>query len=387
MATRDENAAAAALLLLGGGAAGYAVGQFILAPRISPFTPETTRRITMPIPHLVTTTPNASTPSVTGPPLGAKPIDPYASTTAPVVAGPPPSAVPIDPYATPLGGMTTPVWSGPITSPSQLDRAAAAALGADLARVLTAEPTAPSRRPALASVPAGPITSPSQVPSAHGADNTRPPIELEIGPVQVLSPKPPVALPSSQLPRRFDALFNRYRGSMPIEYVRALVARESSFHASASAGSAIGLMQIIPVVLGDYNKRHGTTYQREHLVDPRINVAIGCELLRLIIASYRRFHPRILNLQENWDNARFVELLTFGWNAGYSEAGGVGRVARYLEAHGTTDITIERVHEVARAAGASKHLSNVAKVRWSKSVTALYLRERGASRTLRVATR
>jgi hypothetical protein len=54
-------------------------------------------------------------------------------------------------------------------------------------------------------------------------------------------------------------------------------------------------------------------------------------------------------------------------------------VVRYLEARGTTDITIDLVHQYARAAGASRHLSRADKVAWSKSVVALYQRELRAS--------
>lgn len=174
-------------------------------------------------------------------------------------------------------------------------------------------------------------------------------------------------------------MFDRYRGALPIEYVRALVERESDGHPSVRAGSAVGLMQIVPVVLADYNKRHGTEYRRDHLVEPSINVAIGCDLLRLIVESYRKNHPRIVALQADWSSVRFVELLTFGWNAGFSEAGGVGRVARYLENLGASDISIDQVSDHARLAGASKHLSNPAKVRWCKGVAALYARERTRS--------
>lgn len=343
----------------------------------------------------------SSPPPSGGPPPSAHPIDPYAEPSqaipSPVHVGPPATARPIDPYATAPRSPVTIEHTGPITSPSQLADASAAnsaALGAELATVLTStSPSAASPRPVLPVLPeapahTGPITSPTQLsnpPPPTGAVAS--PVQLEIGPVHIVSSTAPAPIASSALPRRFDPVFDRYRGSMPIEYVRALVARESGFSPSARSGSAIGLMQIVPVVLTDYNKRHGTTYQREHLVDPRINVAIGCELLHLIIASYRKNHPRVANLQENWDNPRFAELLTQGWNAGYSEAGGVGRVARYLERLGTLDITIDLVHAHARAAGATKHLANPAKVRWCKSVVALYLRERAASRASRLAAR
>ncbi|MBL9012630.1 MAG: transglycosylase SLT domain-containing protein [Myxococcales bacterium] len=158
--------------------------------------------------------------------------------------------------------------------------------------------------------------------------------------------------------------------------MRALVERESDGQPAVRAGSAIGLMQIVPVVLADYNKRHGTSYGSTHLEHPSTNVAIGCELLRLIIESYRKNHPRIRTLQPDWNNPRYVELLTLGWNAGFSEAGGVGRVARYLEQLGAVDIEIDQVAAHARLAGASKHLNNPAKVAWCKGVVALYQRER-----------
>jgi len=176
--------------------------------------------------------------------------------------------------------------------------------------------------------------------------------------------------------RRFDPVFGRYRGDLPIEYIRALVERESNGQPAVRAGSAIGLMQIVPVVLADYNKRHGTAYTSAHLTHPDTNVAIGCELLHIIVRAFAQNHPRIRTLQTDWTNPRFVELLTFGWNAGFSEAAGVGRVSRYLEQLGAVDIDIDQVSAHARLAGASKHLSNPAKVAWCKSVARLYERER-----------
>jgi hypothetical protein len=59
-------------------------------------------------------------------------------------------------------------------------------------------------------------------------------------------------------------VLERYRGEIPIEYLRALVDRESNFEPKQRTGSAIGLMQIIPVVLADYNTRNGTHYKPEH---------------------------------------------------------------------------------------------------------------------------
>jgi hypothetical protein len=193
---------------------------------------------------------------------------------------------------------------------------------------------------------------------------------------------PPAPAPTSKparLPRTFDPVFERYRGETPIEYLRALAMRESSMNPAERSGPAWGLLQIVEVVRHDYNRAHKASYQRADLLDPAVNVAMATWLLRLIIASYERNHPAVPNLRADWDNPRFVELLTFGWNAGFSQAGGVGKVVRHLEAQGTTDITIDRVHQHAKAAGASRHLSRADKVAWCKSVVALYQRERCAS--------
>ncbi len=316
----NDDSLGTVLWLAAGGAAGYAAARWLVAPHLG--------KLTAPAAIAALPAPRAL---AAGPSGDMRPIDPYAE----------PASISVAPAITSAPGVVqtmptpgAPTIDGPITKPSQLE----------------------------ISVPASAMASPLEPrpASTSGTPMTAPSIQYA----------------TSSRVRRFDPVFERYRSSIPIEYVRALVERESNGLPSVRGGSAIGLMQIVPVVLDDYNKRHGTAYRTEHLADPAINVAIGCELLRIIIESYRKNHPRIRTLQANWNNPQFVELLTFGWNAGFSEAGGLGRVARYLEGLGAVDVTIDQVAAHAKVAGASKHLSNPAKVTWCKSVVALYLRER-----------
>lgn len=196
------------------------------------------------------------------------------------------------------------------------------------------------------------------------------------GPEPAPSPPPVVRPAGAGVPRKFDPIFAEYGHGLPVAYLRALAKRESNLNPNETQDPAWGLMQVIEVVRQDYNKRHGTSHTRGELLDPATNVTIATDLLARIIDSYQRNHPSVPNLQVDWGNPRFVELLTFGWNAGYSERGGVGRVARYLEQRGVTNLTLDTIHENARAAGASRHLSNAKKVRWTKSVVALYAQER-----------
>ncbi len=406
--SNDDNAFTSAVWLVAGSAAGYAAGRWLVMPwlatrpsaKVLPRASSSGALVARPA---VATRPVATTrPGRTlnaGPSGSAMPIDPYGPAVIDVgasrYAGPSGEMRPIDPYAdtpsfasvvasTPLAptapgapsiavsSTTPPAASIPIVAPTTVD--------------------GPITMPSQVAMPSGPITSPSQIVEV----STRPASELSASAPRPASTAIPVETTTSQAPnqafatkprvRRFDPVFEKYRGRLPIEYVRALVERESDGNPTARAGSAFGLMQVTPVVLADYNKRHGTAYTRELLLEPATNVAIGCELLRLIVASYGKHHARLATLREDWANPRFVELLTFGWNAGFSEAGGVGRVARYLEGLGAVEVDIDQVSAHAKLAGASKHLSNPAKVAWSKGVAALYRRERALASTRVVAT-
>lgn len=175
--------------------------------------------------------------------------------------------------------------------------------------------------------------------------------------------------------RTFDSIFAAHGHGIPVPYLRALALRESSMNPRSSSGPAWGLLQVIEVVRQDYNQRTGAKFTRQDLLNPAINVTIAASTLAIIAKSYAKNHPRVANLQTNWNNPRFIELLTFGWNAGWSERGGVGRVATFLDQRGVLDQTIDTIHQASRAAGASPHLANAAKVRWSKSVAAQYFRE------------
>jgi hypothetical protein len=199
------------------------------------------------------------------------------------------------------------------------------------------------------------------------------------------APMPPATSAPAEvdaaLPRTYDAEFANHGQRLPLAYLRALASRESDLSPSFTEGPAWGLLGIDDVTRSAYNKRHGTRFRQVDLLTPAINVAIGADQLRLIIAYWRRLHGDLVNLQENWTNARFVELLTFGWASAFGNQAGVGRVADYLRRRGITDITADKVYAHAGSAGASPKLSREQHLDFAKTVARLYDRERvGAGR-------
>ena len=172
------------------------------------------------------------------------------------------------------------------------------------------------------------------------------------------------------LSKAFDPMFRRWGGSIPVPFLRALSKRESNQNPAAGGGSYFGLFQVgYKNVLPSYNSRHGTSYTPQDLFKPDVNTKIISEFLGRIVDSYKR-HPSP-NMKENWSNREFIKLLVAGHNSGYSEAGGVGRVARFLEER-SIPVTHDNVFTYAATAGATKHLSNIKKRNWQRSVSDLY---------------
>jgi len=159
--------------------------------------------------------------------------------------------------------------------------------------------------------------------------------------------------------------------------MRALGQRESGLNPNEANDPAWGLMQVVPDVLSSYNRRFGTSYSKQDLLDPRINVKVASELLNRIASQYSSLHgAKSRNMRQDWSNPEFAKLVTAGWNSGYSEAGGVGKVASYLETRGIP-VTHDNVFRYAATAGATRHLQNDTKYNWQRSVASLFYAEGG----------
>jgi len=209
------------------------------------------------------------------------------------------------------------------------------------------------------------------------------------------------------LPRDYDPIFNRYRGEMPVEILRALARGESNFNPSlvhASGSKARGLLQVTTVVLESYNKEHpGATLTAGDMLDPDDNVRVACWHLNRLVAAYSSSgYP---DLVPNWSSPRWVLLFILGWNAGHSRAAGVQYMVAWL--HGkhplvdlppplwivdlvipdkqvlaagqmaTGDLVVEYAAE-AKAASTLRPPTGPAKLAWCKRVLGWYGAELGA---------
>ena len=182
----------------------------------------------------------------------------------------------------------------------------------------------------------------------------------------------PVATDRAAVIAYLDPIFRQYGRGLPLAYLRALATAESGL----TPTHPMGVLNITTVALKEYNA-HNLAVAAGHLAQPQIATTVASWILREVIASYRKHHPNAPTLREDWASRDFVELLTAGWNAGYSEARGVGLVARYLTARGLP-VTLDTVWQYAAAAGAVSWLSNPAKHAFARKVAAHYMQLRAA---------
>jgi hypothetical protein len=161
----------------------------------------------------------------------------------------------------------------------------------------------------------------------------------------------------ANIPHTYDQVFEKHRGAIPLAFMRALAFSESGLNAALDMrqaapqahSGALGLFQIMSAsVLADWNARHPSEqYTREQLKDPDVNARIGAALIMRIVDSYNQRHPGSLRM--DWTDPRYVALIALGYNAGYSEAGGIGKFVTILENNDIEKrrITVDTVNQLA----------------------------------------
>jgi soluble lytic murein transglycosylase-like protein len=178
----------------------------------------------------------------------------------------------------------------------------------------------------------------------------------------------------------WDPLIEKYAGRVPVAFIRALIHGESGGNSQLEnpASHAAGLLQITEIVRRDWNEAHpDAPVGQEQLFDPEINVRLGAALLNRIVQVYGRHST----LKPDWASRRYAELVALGWNAGYSDHGGVGLAVAQLEAAGAepADVTVDSVARVAAGLPqASRFVSRADRIAYARAVADLYLGSRKA---------
>lgn len=165
----------------------------------------------------------------------------------------------------------------------------------------------------------------------------------------------------------------------PLQYLRALSWMESAMNPANKTGKHWGLFQIPPEVVADYNKAHPpaqNAFAHEDMLRPVPNMAVFSWDLQRILRAYRGY-----GIPANWRSKDFAKLVTMGWNAGWSKAAGVGKVAAWLKANGKP-VTHANVKAYAKVAGGIWSLQSPTKFKWQGEVAALYQRLASSSSTI-----
>lgn len=176
----------------------------------------------------------------------------------------------------------------------------------------------------------------------------------------------------------FDPIFNAVSAStgVPAGFLRAIASRESGGIPTIAAGhsanpnAARGLMQITGTVRNGYNQRYGKAVTPDQLFDPATNVAIGADLVRFVAKAYAA--SGLPGLAIDWSDRRWVELVSYGYGAGWSAGSGVLYVAKELVRRGIP-VSVDSVAALAPSLpGAYSALYAPGKAEWCKGTAGLF---------------
>ncbi len=176
---------------------------------------------------------------------------------------------------------------------------------------------------------------------------------------------------------QWRSLVEKYAGDIPPAYLLTLLHYESGGRPDCvmKTSHATGLFQITWAALADYNREAGTHFELEAMKDPELNTVIAVRTLHRIMKSYEKNHPESIGAPD-WSSPRYLGLLTLGWNAGYSEASGVGYVVSAMEKAGVPKdkITATNVRLAAdKLKTAGKHLREKDRVDWVRRLVMAFL--------------
>lgn len=175
------------------------------------------------------------------------------------------------------------------------------------------------------------------------------------------------------IPTTYDSAFALVaeQSGAPFQWLRALAWMESGMNPANKTGKHWGLFQVPPEVVADYNKAHPpeqNAFTHEDMLRPEPNCAVfAWDIARIMRAM------RGCGIATNWRSKDYAKIVTMGWNAGWSNAAGVCKVARWLAAN-KKPITHANLYKFAKVAGGAWSLQSPTKFKWQSEVAALYQR-------------
>jgi hypothetical protein len=173
-------------------------------------------------------------------------------------------------------------------------------------------------------------------------------------------------------PRNFDSTFEKYRGSIPLEYLRALaiVSGGGEFKPNNSSSDAAGLFMISPGALAAYGTSVGRTYRPTDLADIQLSTQVVVWLINNVKNYFSLNYPK--SLGENWEKPNYVAVVTLGFKVGHSENGGVGDAAKIIESLYPEKMSVDSIAEVAKLKGHASYIYSPKWTSFAKDVANLY---------------
>ena len=176
---------------------------------------------------------------------------------------------------------------------------------------------------------------------------------------------------------QFDSIFEKFRGSIPLSFLRSLAFSQSGLNPNKSIKGSAGLFMISEPALKAYDKKYPSSVSQysnarklTDLADPILNTQIAIWILSSIIKYFSNHYPKTMS--ENWNDPTYVAVVTHGFSVGYTEPQGIGAAIKVLE-NKPGKFSIDSLAQVAKEIKLEPQKYNEKAINYAKTVANLYV--------------
>lgn len=177
----------------------------------------------------------------------------------------------------------------------------------------------------------------------------------------------------------YDGVFEKFRGSIPLSFLRVLAFSQSQMNTKKSIQDSAGLFMISEAAMKAYDKKFPSfmppsPHKLTDLTNPSFNTAIAVWIISNIVKYYATRYPKTMT--ENWNSPLYVAIIAYSFTVGYSEPKGVGSALKKFESN-PSKLSLDSLAQVAKELGLGKAKYNANVLNRARNVGNLYVADLG----------
>jgi len=181
------------------------------------------------------------------------------------------------------------------------------------------------------------------------------------------------------IPNKYDAIFEKYRGTIPLAFLRTLAFSQSNLNTNKSVSNSAGLFMISEPALQAFDKKFPSfmppsPHKFIDLSDPALNTVIAVWIIDNITTYYANKYPN--SMSKNWNSPVYAAIIAHSFNVGYAEPKGLGAAIKKFELM-PDKLSLDSLAQVAKELKLGERKYSEKDINRARTVGNLYIADLG----------